>query len=264
MLPEFTDIHCHLLPGIDDGARTLEEALEMARMAVEDGIGTIICTPHQLGNYRQNGGTAVRRAVDKLQSYLQQQAIPLQILPGGDVRIDEDLVEGVRTGEVLSLGDHGKHVLLELPHELYFPIQPLLEQLSRHGVVGILSHPERNHGILKNPAVLGPLVDAGCLMQVTAGSLCGTFGAESKRLAEQMLADGLIHFLASDGHGSRFRRPILRRAFERASELAGRETAEELCQSNPRLVAEGLDVPAGRRRSQSRRRGWFPRLQRAA
>jgi protein-tyrosine phosphatase len=253
----FVDIHCHLLPGIDDGAKDIGESLEMARLAVADGTASVIATPHQLGNFSQNKGDDIRRRVAELQQRLDTEKIPLQVLPGADVRIEPDMVAGLVRGEVLSLGDRRKHVLLELPHELYLPLEPVLMELSRRGMTGILSHPERNLGILRQPAVLTPLVEAGCLLQVTAGSLCGTMGAECQKFSERLLSEGIVHFLATDAHGPRSRRPLLRRAFERTIELEDEQTAIDLCSVNPGLVATGQSVPAGKRERPRRRRKWF-------
>jgi protein-tyrosine phosphatase len=183
--------------------------------------------------------------------------VPLTVLPGADVRIEEQLVERLLSGDVLTLGDHRRHVLLELPHELYLPLEPLIERLSRHNIAAILSHPERNQGILRRPEVLALLVEAGCLMQITAGSLCGSFGADCQQLAESMIGAGLVHFVATDGHGARSRRPLMSRAFERVSQLAGLDMAVELCSGNPARVAAGRPVQSGRRQSQSSRRRWW-------
>ena len=248
MHASFVDIHCHLLPGIDDGAADVATSLAMARLAEQDGTHTIICTPHQLGSYGGNRGDAIRRAVAQLQRRLAHGGHSLQVLPGADVRIEDGMLEQLDDGNVLTLADRGKHVLLELPHELYFPLEPLLDQLRAQNLVGILSHPERNQGLLRDRSAIGPLVDAGCLMQVTAGSLTGSMGSEPQRMAEWMLAEGFVHFLATDAHGARSRRPRMRRAFERAAELAGLATAEELCISNPAAVAAGLEITVGRRR----------------
>ncbi len=258
MANSLVDIHCHLLPGIDDGSSDLAESLEMARIAVANGIGTIITTPHQLGNFGHNQGNDIRRRVADLQRALDDARVPLRVLPGADVRIEADMVDRLVTGDVLTLADHRRHVLLELPHELYIPLEGLLAGLSRRGIVGILSHPERNRGILGQPSLLGPLVDAGCLMQVTAGSLCGTFGHESQLLAESMLAGGLVHFVATDAHGAQKRRPLMRRAYDRVVELTSQEMANELCGHNPACIAEGQPVRPGRRPA-VRRRGWWGR-----
>ena len=244
----FVDIHCHLLPGIDDGAADWETTLGMARMAVADGIETVIVTPHQLGNFACNHGDDIRTRTHELQQVLAQHDIPLQVLAGGDVRIEAHLAEHLVSGEVMSLADQRRHVLLELPHELYFPLEGLLADLAREGMTGILSHPERNQGLLHDSGLLPGLVDAGCLMQITAGSLMGTFGKQSQRLAEWMLAEGLVHFVATDAHGTRSRRPLLRRAFDRVAELTDSQTAADLTAHHPACVACGESVPAGRLR----------------
>jgi protein-tyrosine phosphatase len=243
----FVDIHCHLVPGIDDGAKSEKHSLAMARMAVEDGISTIIVTPHQLGANSQNDGTTIRQKTAELQRLLDDHGVPLGVLPGGDVRIGPEMIAGLRSGEVMSLADHRRHVLLELPHELYMPLDPVLDNLAKINMVGILSHPERNSGILANRKVLAPLVNAGCLMQVTGDSLTGTFGGACQELAEWMLAQGLVHFLATDAHSPKARRPQLRKAFDRAAELTEHATGLDLCCRNPALVARGEDVPSGRR-----------------
>ncbi|MCG8450891.1 MAG: hypothetical protein MI725_15095 [Pirellulales bacterium] len=251
----FVDIHCHLLPGIDDGAADWETTLGMAQLAVADGIQTIIATPHQLGNFAHNQGDTIRARTLELQQFLDEHGISLRVLPGGDVRIEETMIQQLVCGEVMSLGDLRRHVLLELPHELYFPLESVLAALEHEGMAGILSHPERNQGLLREPGLLPRLVDVGCLMQVTAGTLMGTFGSHAQQLAEWMLAEGLVHFIATDAHGTRARRPLMRRAYDRVAELTDAQTAADLCCRHPALVARGEKVPAGRR-LRPRSNGW--------
>jgi protein-tyrosine phosphatase len=257
VVPPFVDIHCHILPGIDDGADSMDEALTMARIASGDGIGTVVATPHQLGNFTANRGDDIRQRVRELQKLLDVHRIPLRVLPGADVRIEDGMIQDIQEGHVLTLGDHRRHVLLELPHELYLPLEPLLQSLSRHRITGILSHPERNQGLLRNREQIGSLVDAGCLMQVTAGSLCGTFGPACQQMAEWMVREGLVHFVATDAHGVRSRRPLMRRAKEKICELVGESAAIDVCCRNPALVAEGEPVPSGKRTVRQAGRNWF-------
>jgi len=268
----FVDIHCHLVPGIDDGAQTWQDTLAMGRIAVQSGTHTIVVTPHQLGNFRQNTGEVIRERTRQLQQFLEQHEIPLRVLPGGDVRIEEDMLTGIANGSVMTLADHRKHVLLELPHEIYFPIESIVDELKTMGIQGVLSHPERNMGLLAKPELLAPLVDRGCLMQVTCGSLMGTFGSASQRMAEFMMREGLVHFLASDGHSPKRRRPHMHHGFRRATELVGEGMATEICSRNPGLVAGGHFVDPGRRtvsvsnepssvekKNAMRGMGWFSR-----
>ena len=237
----------------------------MARMAVEDGIVAIITTPHQLGPFRRNDGNRIREQTEEMARRLRTTRIPLRVLPGADVRIEPDLIDGLNSGEVLSLADRHRHILLELPHELYFPLESLIDSLRANGMTGILSHPERNQGILSNPEHLAPLVDAGCLMQVTASSLLGEFGRASLKLAERMLREGLVHFLATDGHGVKSRRPRLHNAKVRAAEITNQHVADTLCRDFPQRVAGGKEVPTGRLPSfiSPRRRRWFTRVHQA-
>lgn len=259
----FVDIHCHLLPGIDDGAKDWDESLAMARLAVADGIATIIVTPHQLGGFAHNCGRQIRAAALEMQAFLDEHKVPLKVLPGADVRIEAGMIAGLKQGEVLSLADRRRHVLLELPHELYMPLDRLLADLAGVGMVGILSHPERNQGILAHPGVLRTLVDAGCLMQVTAGSVTGAFGVASQKLSLWMLEQGLVHFISTDAHGTRSRRPQMRPAFDCAAQLMGAETARDLCRRNPALVAAGRSVIGGVRITKSRGLGGWLRWKKA-
>ena len=259
----FVDLHCHLLPQLDDGARSWDESLEMARLAVADGIGTIVVTPHQLGSFAQNTAEKIRGQLQLLQQRLTAAQIPLQLLPGADVRIEPDLPQRIRHGQVLTLADHGRHVLLELPHELYVPLEGLLRRLQAIDCVGILSHPERNLGILADPSLVPQLVESGCLMQITASSLMGAFGSASQHLAESLLRHGCVHFVATDAHGVRSRRPLLCAAYERVAALTDRATADDLCCDFPHRVCLGQPVPAGRRLPRPRRTHWW-RLGRAA
>jgi len=260
MTAPFVDIHCHLLPGIDDGAKDWDQSLAMARLAVDDGTSTIVATPHQLGAYSQNHGDAIRQLTAELQEKLQDTEIPLTVLPGAEIRVEAGFVEKLVDGDLLTLGDHRRHVLLELPHEIYLPLEPVLDELARRRLVGVLAHPERNRGLQRQPNLLEPLVEAGCLMQVTAGSLCGMLGPDAQELSEWMVDRGLVHLLATDAHGPRSRRPLLGRAYERLCEITDEPTAADLCIHYPAEVAAGRAVPAGRRAERPRQRtGWWAR-----
>ena len=255
----FVDIHCHLLPGLDDGASTWDEALAMAEIAAADGISTIVATPHQLGSYAANQGDAIRARVGGLQSLLEERGIPLEVLPGADVRIEPGLVAKIRSGAIVTLADQGRHVLLELPHEVYLPLDRLLANFEAAGLVAVLSHPERNAGIMERPKVVASLVARGCLVQVTAAALTGGFGSRVRQVAESLVAQGLVHFVSTDAHGPRLRPPLLAQAFERAAEIAGHDAAVELFCRNPAAVVSGGEVvPGPRKWAKPRRVGWLP------
>ena len=252
-----------MLPGLDDGARNWDESLAMARTAATDGFSTVVVTPHQLGSYRENRGETIRAKTRQLQGLLDEQGVPLTVLPGADVRIEPDMIGKIRSGQVVTLADRGRYVLLELPHEVYVPLDRLLEELDAAGLVGILSHPERNHGILRQPHVVSGLVKSGCLMQVTAGSVVGTFGPHVEKCAEWLLGQGFVHFLATDAHGAKSRRPLMNRAFDRVGKLVGYRSACEMCCENPARVVTGGEVPRGRRRPKALSLGSWLRWRKA-
>ena len=238
----FIDIHCHILPALDDGPAAWEESLEMAEMAAADGIVAIVATPHQLGNHPHVTAENVRIQVARLQSMLKHRGMSLELLPGADVRIDPDLTGKILSGEVLTIADQRRHVLLELPHELYIPLDRLLEDLRKAGMTGILSHPERNQGIINQPKILSDLVNKGCLLQVTAGSLTGVFGSKIQIFAESLIERGFVDFIASDAHGIKNRTPLLSMAFDRVVKLAGYDTAIDLFCRNPARIHAGMQV----------------------
>ena len=159
----------------------------------------------------------------------------------------------LKQGKVLTLADRGKHVLLELPHETYFPIDSLLKALRKQGLVGILSHPERNRGIIKNPDVMWDVVEAGGLLQVTAASLTGAFGSSCQEIAELAVDEGLIHFIASDAHDTKHRPFGMRDAYDTICDMAGEKLADLVCCENPARVFEGDDVKGGLVGKNSRR-----------
>src|SRR5262249_39158603 len=201
----FVDIHCHLLPGIDDGPKDWKASLAMARMAVDAAIRTIIATPHQLGRYEKNTTDRIVTLATEAQQRIQDAGLPLTVLPGADVRIQEDLPELVEQGRILTLGNPKcenriSFLLMELPHEQVLPLGRLLYRLQSQGITAILSHPERNKHLQENPEILRPWVQQGCLIQVTTGSITSDFGREAQRVSRWLFRENLVHLVATDAH----------------------------------------------------------------
>ena len=242
---DFFDIHCHVIPNIDDGSANVAESIVMAKTAVRDGTTSLIATPHQLGTNGHVSAEAIRNGAGDLQAAINAEEIVVVIRPGADVRIDPELPKFLKQGKVLTLADRGKHVLLELPHDTYYPIDQLLKSLRKQGLVGVLSHPERNRGIIKDPDVMWDVVDAGGLLQITAASLTGAFGSSCQEIAELAVDEGLIHFIASDAHDTKHRPFGMRDAYDTICDMAGEKLADLVCCENPARVFEGDDVKGG-------------------
>jgi len=229
------DVHCHCLPGIDDGPRTMTEAIDLCRALVADGITTVVATPHQLGAYEmRNRGAVVREAVDALRSVLQAHAVPLNVLPGAEVRIDERIPWLLETGDVLTVGDAGSHLLLELPQNHRIDPLPLVRTLARTGVRAVITHPERLPLVVRHPTCVRPWVDAGALLQVTAASLAGRFGGDAEQVGWALIAAGLVAVVATDAHGAHRRSPRMSQAIALLEARHGGALARELCVDGPR------------------------------
>jgi protein-tyrosine phosphatase len=234
------DLHCHCLPCVDDGPATMVESLQLCRALVQDGITTAIATPHQLGRYAgRNGAAAVREAVAALNRALMVEGIPLQVFPGGDVRIDERLVQLIREDHVLSLADRGVYVLLELPHETFIDLTMLIAQLVKIGRRPIVSHPERQRHLTTNPRLIEPWLRGGAELQITAGSLTGDFGDTALRAGWYWLETGAAALVASDAHDAKARPPRMTKAIELIARRLGEDVARRVCGENPWRLLQG-------------------------
>ena len=215
------DIHSHMLPGLDDGPRNLEESVAMARMAVDDGIHGVICTPHWNPPMWPNERSDISQAIDELRLRLQAESIPLEIWPGSELHLDAELPSMLAEGRLGSLNG-GSWLLLELPGN-FLPrrIDDYLWRLLQLGYQVILAHPERYSYVLRDPGQLHAWVAMGVTVQITSASLLGRLGPEILTLSQLLLAHRLVHFLASDSHGVHSRRPQLREAFDAANRHHG-------------------------------------------
>jgi protein-tyrosine phosphatase len=180
---------------------------------------------------------------------LEREGIPLRIVPGGETRIEagddeSEIIARVQSGELLTLGNQGRYFLVDLLPDVYVPLDRLVSELKDRNVTAILAHPERNNVILRNPAVLASLVDGGCLLQVTSGSVLGEFGAAAQEFSERLLSEGLIHLIASDAHHLTFRKPLLSAAIARVAHIAGAALAEAISRTNPAAILAGEPIPA--------------------
>ena len=239
---KFVDVHCHCLPDLDDGPESAEESIALCRTLAVDNVSTVVATPHQLGRFEdRTKPEVVRRTVGVLNRALVERGIELAVLPGAEVRVDERIDGFLARGEILTLADAGRHVLLELPWDTLIDIEPLLVQFAVRGVQIIIAHPERNGPLLEHPQFLGRWMAAGVALQVTAGSLTGDWGRDVEQAAWGLVARGGRACIATDAHdGSQ--PSCMTRAFEAVAARLGRDIAHRLCVENPARVIRGEEL----------------------
>ena len=238
------DLHSHILPGIDDGASDLNVSLEMARIAVANGVTVQACTPHILPGVYNNFGSQIRLATLELQRHLDERGIPLRLVTGADAHVVPNMAGGLDSGAILSLADT-RYVLVEPPHHVAPPrLEYFFFDLLAAGYVPILTHPERLSWIETHYAKFVQLFRAGVWMQVTSASLTGAFGRRPRYWAERMLSEALVQILATDAHGARRRPPDLAEGRAAAAKWLGEEEAEQLVSTRPRAILENLDPSA--------------------
>jgi protein-tyrosine phosphatase len=235
------DIHCHLLPGIDDGSPDLAQSLAMARMAVADGITRAVLTPHIQPGRWDNSAQGIAAATNALRAALAREGIALELGFAAEVRLSDQIFRQLEEGLIPFLGDSegSKVMLLEFPHSHILPgTDKLVAWLLRNGIRPLIAHPERNREIIQDPRKLAPFIDQGCLAQLTGASLTGRFGEGARQAAEYFLREGQVSYLASDAHNTSTRPPAMAEARRIIARLVGEETAEALAFGNPRqLVA---------------------------
>jgi protein-tyrosine phosphatase len=252
------DTHVHLLAGRDDGPLTLDEALAMCRMLVSEGARHATALAHQNRDYPDNSADPLRAAAAELASCLAARQIPLSVYPTGEVMLTPSTVEDWKAGKLLSVGDRGQWLLVEMPHDAFVDLLPIAAALRPLGVRPIVAHAERYPELLDDPARTAQWIEAGCLIQVTARALAEPWDTGMEQALKQWVTGGFVHLLGSDGHGIDRRRPILAAGFARLAKWAGRSTAERIASLWGVAVLQGLPVNVPP--PQPPARSWFTRL----
>lgn len=237
------DLHCHILPALDDGAAGEDESLEMCRLALRDGINTIVATSHHIpGLYSWNSDDLEERA-RLLRQRLVEAGIPLKILTGAELTLSPELLGVLKREPWLALNG-GSSFLVELSIQV-FPatVEPFLHSLMDAGLVPVIAHPERYQWYWRRPAFFDGLLERGALLQISAGSVMGDFGSQVRDFSFDLLKRGRARILASDGHNALDRPPLLSPALNRIAELIGSGRAEALVTSTPAGLLAGERLP---------------------
>jgi protein-tyrosine phosphatase len=272
------DLHAHILHDLDDGPGTLEESLEMCRMAFRDGVRTIVATPHTLNGIYETDWSTILSRVHELNKALQecgmqhggQKMVPcasegserrdpnserkapsicsalrtshseLMILPGADVHFSSEIVPLCEKKVSGTINDKGKYMMVEFPHrEIPLKAEDLFFRMLTQGVTPIISHPERNMEIRQRPQRYYRMIQMGCLGQVTAMSLTHGFGEGVRGFAEELVSHRLVHLIASDAHSIQERPPFLSSAVKAAGKLIGEDQALKMVTEYPQTVLDG-------------------------
>ena len=249
------DLHTHILPGVDDGARDLPQAIAMARLAESEGIGTLLATPHHL-DWPAGNHTTRQQAAHDLNSALADAGVAVRILAGVEAYLSPDIASAIREGQALTLaGSH--YVLVELP-ALTYPLytERVIFDLQIMGLSVILAHPERNDAVCRQPARLIPLVERGVLVQLTAASITGGFGTDIQQTALHLLRNNLAHIIASDAHDETRRPPALRAAVATAGQIIGPARAETMVSATPAAIINNQPVAIAAPAQPEKKRPW--------
>ncbi len=223
------DIHCHILPKIDDGPSSWEESIELARLFLEEGVETAVTTPHWIkGSHWEPEPNQVIKMVGILNEKLKRGNISLNVLPGMEVGITENLIDLLDEGRILTLGG-GSHLLLESPFiSIPHGTGGLINRLKKLGITTIFAHPERCQEVQSNPKRLAEIFDSGALIQVTSTSLLGHFGKGPKSCAFWLAKNGLIHLMASDAHSPKNRPPLIKGPLSILTDIIGQEATRSI------------------------------------
>ena len=237
------DIHSHILPGIDDGAKDLDESLALLKVAQSDGITHMVATPHiHLGRFN-NSTSHIYDDLANLKIHATAAGITVKLAVAAEVRLDIELMGLVMANKLPFIGQVSgqNYLLLELPHS-HVPqgYDKFIMWLAKKNIKVIIPHPERNRDIQTNPFYIERLKQLGCEFQLTASSIEGAWGDKAKSICEDMLSAGLVSYIASDAHSVKRRPPILSKAKLIVSELIGAEKAETLFVTNPFRLTESL------------------------
>jgi len=238
------DLHTHILPGIDDGAKNWEESLQMCRFAQKEGITTIACTPHIMSGIYDNNREKILLTTGKLKEKLKQENINLKVVPGAEIYLSSDIIKQLEDKIALTINDTGKFLLFDFPMK-WIPsfTKDVLFQLQLRGITPIIAHPERNIKIIQEPNLIYQLVKQGALIQISSPSILSYLGRKTRKICEKLITHNLVHLVASDIHSpGQF---FLQQSRETISGWIGEEKASNLFTKNPQKIIHGETLDIG-------------------
>ncbi|MCT3543569.1 tyrosine protein phosphatase [Lentilactobacillus buchneri] len=231
------DLHCHLLPGVDDGSKIMDISLKLANDAVRDGIDYALLTPHHMNGVYLNHKKVVIKQTQEFQMELDKREIPLKVFPGQEVRINGDLLTALDQDDILFADESGRYLMLEFPDDdVPSYTSNMIYELMQRGIIPVIVHPERNTKIMKQPDILYDLLSRGCLSQITAGSYVGTFGHKVQKFSKQLIQTGQAYVFASDAHDLPNRKYEMTNAFAKLNHEFGNDYVSRFNENAKRII----------------------------
>ncbi len=239
------DIHCHILPGIDDGASDVEESLKMARFAEQDGVKTIIATPHVFRPpFIHDDLFLIRDKWSEFSPILKTNNIQVDLLLGSEVHFVHNLIDVMKSNYPYIGLNRGSYMIVEFPsNHVFSGVKNLFFELVSRGLNLIIAHPERNSVFVRDPILLYDLIKMGVYAQANSGSFSAFYGTSVQEAVYQFLEWNFYHFLASDSHGKHNRATRLSKAFRKVQGKVGEEEALALVEHNPKAVVDDREIP---------------------
>jgi protein-tyrosine phosphatase len=231
------DLHCHLLPGVDDGSKSMDISLKLANDAVGDGIDYALLTPHHMNGVYLNHKKGVIQQTQDFQVELDRHKIPLKVFPGQEVRINGDLLTALDQDDILFADESGRYLMLEFPDDdVPSYTSNMIYELMQRGIIPVIVHPERNTKIMKQPDILYDLLNKGCLSQITAGSYVGIFGHKVQKFSKQLIQSGQVYIFASDAHNLPNRKYEMTNAFAKLGNEFGNDYVSKFNENAKRII----------------------------
>ncbi len=232
------DTHSHILPELDDGSESMEQSMEMIAQAVDQGVEVIFATPHSWDGVYDCKKEDILAAWEDLCQAVDQAGLDIKIIPGAEIRVNHDLVTRFDDGDLLTLGDGGEYLLLELPPMFILNgVLRMFQQLRDRGVTPIIAHAERNPMIMAQPELAADLIFTGARLQITAGSLTGDFGRAPRKTAGILVQNNQVFCLGSDIHPGRKYR--MKAAAKSLHKIGGRKQTAKIVKENPEKILKG-------------------------
>lgn len=258
MIP-LVDMHCHLVPGVDDGPRDLDETVAMCRILLDEGVNAVHGLAHQNEYYPDVTPEVIRDGHRRLTERLRAENLPLMVYPGAEIIVTPDLDDEWERGRLMSIADRGQYVFVEMPHGLFVDVGHLLARFAQLGVRPVLAHPEQTPELLHSPDLLAAWIDQGMVTQVSSANVMGMQGPSQTRALKSWFRRGLVHVLGSDGHSPTRRPPLMAAAARIVADWVGPAHADRIASSHALAILQGLPLRLAPS-AKGTRFSWLPRL----